>query len=151
MDFEFHPPRCRNLTRRAGISPDAPPLPPLDSRPTPGGGAGRQQGRGAGGEGQQPSPPPGPPLPLRGEGSGVGAGTGGVAWGALQPPEPPELPRRFQYILAYIITSEYIPQRCSIHQIHPLLGLQYSRQYILHIHHLIHPDTLQYIIQYILP
>ena len=31
VDFVFHPPRCRNLTRRAGISPDAPPPPPLDS------------------------------------------------------------------------------------------------------------------------
>ena len=51
----------------------------------------------------------------RGEGSGAGAGTGGVAWRVQQPPKPPVLPRRFQYILAYIITSEYIPQRCSIH------------------------------------
>ena len=31
VDFVFHPPRCWNLTRRAGIPPDAPPPPPLDS------------------------------------------------------------------------------------------------------------------------
>ncbi len=89
----------------------------------------------------------------RGEGSGAGAGTGGVAWRA----EPPALPRRFQYILAYIITSEYIPQYCSLHP----AKSQYI-QYILYctcntadstscnfsIHHLIHPGTRQYIIQH---
>ena len=168
MDFVFHPQRCRNLTRRAGISPDAPQPPPLDSRPTPGGarggsraGAGRA-GAGRGGLGGAAAVPAARAAAAaeggggRGEGSGAGTGTGGVAWRA----EPPALPRRFQYILAYIITSEYIPQSCSIHP----AKSQYI-QYILYwtcntadstsckfsIHHLIHPGTRQYIIQYILP
>jgi hypothetical protein len=135
-----------NFTRRtAGIRPDAPLEFHLTRRRRPrwtlcprrrGRGPG---GGGAGGEGQQPSPPP---WPLRGERGGERrgerVGTGGVAWRASRPPAPPALPRRFQYILAYIITSQYIPQALlntscliSIHPIHPLLDLQYSRQYIL--------------------
>ena len=138
MDFEFHPPHRGNSTRRAaGISPDAPPPPPLDSLPTP---AGAGAGRGRGGRGGAAAVPTAPAAVAAegGEGSGAGTGTGGVAWRAPRPPAPPALPRRFQYILAYIITSQYIPQALlntscliSIHPIHPLLDLQYSRQYIL--------------------
>jgi hypothetical protein len=152
VDFEFHPPprhRGNSTRRAAGISPDSPPLPPLNSRPTPAGARGGSRagaGRGRGGQGGAAAVPTAPAAVVaeggrgegRGEGSGGGTGTVGVAWRAPRPPAPPALPRRFQYILAYIITSQYIPQALlntscliSIHPIHPLLDLQNSRQYIL--------------------
>ena len=140
-----------NFTRRtAGFRPDAPlefhltrrrrPRWTLSPRRRARGGSRAGAGRGRGGRGGAAAVPTAPAVVAAegGEGSGASTGTGGVAWRAPRPPAPPALPRRFQYILAYIISSQYIPQALlntscliSIHPIHPLLDLQYSRQYIL--------------------
>ena len=153
MDFVFHPQRCRNLTRRAGISPDAPPPPPLDSpiRPTPGGGAGRERGgRGAGagrargglgGAAAVPAARAAEGGGGRGAGRARVTGTGGVAWRAPQPPAPPALPRNTSWpISLHLNTSHNVAQ-------YILLNLNTSNTSLIGtaIQPTVHPANFQYI------